>query len=469
MTHHRLAEQSRPEAGTVSSMVGSEVGGGVAFGRYRLLDRIATGDMAEVFRGVAVGAQGFERVVAIKRIRPEVAQAADVGKLFADEARLSAMLEHPNIVQVYDFGAVEETFYIAMEYMRGRNLEQTLGALRATRQRMPPAMAVLIAREVARGLGYAHAFRDERGNHLAIVHRDVHPSNIMLLDAGAVKLVDFGIARVTSELRLATTGARAGSLRGECPFLSPEQITGEPVDARSDLFALGTVLWEMLTGRRLFEGGSDFDIMSAVINGEIAPPSRMVPELPEALDRVVLTALDRDPQRRYQSGDQLAADLEQLMGLLPSRHTDLPALLGRLGRTDALPALDELGTPTPHLTVPRRRGGALALVTVTMLGLAALAAATLSPAPAALEITPPTMRLLPSTGPVVEPLPAENTAQRRANAQAFDDAQARPRREAPPTPRRAKRSTQRGRSSSRPSRELHVDPFARAPSRSGPG
>jgi serine/threonine protein kinase len=464
MTHHRVTEQSHPEALPVSSMVASDVGGGVPFGRYRLLDRIATGDMAEVFRGVAVGAQGFERVVAIKRIRPEVAQVADVGKLFADEARLSAMLEHPNIVQVYDFGAVDETFYIAMEYMRGRNLEQALAALRASRQRMAPAMAVLIAREVARGLGYAHAFRDQRGKHLAIVHRDVHPSNIMLLDAGAVKLVDFGIARVTSELRLATTGARAGSLRGECPFLSPEQITGEPVDARSDLFALGAVLWEMLTGRRLFEGASDFDIMSAVINGDIAPPSRLAPEIPEALDQVVLTALARDPQRRYHSGDQLAADLEQLMGPLPSRHTDLPALLGSLGRPDTLPPLDDLRTPIPQAVIPRR-GGALALAAVTVLGLAALLAATLTPPPSALEITPPPMRLRPSAGPVVEPLPVDTGPAPRA--QAWDDA--RPGRREPPSPaRRAKRSSTRTRSS-RPAGELHVDPFARAPSRSGPG
>jgi serine/threonine protein kinase len=329
-------------------------------------------------------------------------------------------------------------------------------------------MAVLIAREVARGLGYAHAFRDQQGQHLAIVHRDVHPSNIMLLDAGAVKLVDFGIARVTSELRLATTGARAGSLRGECPFLSPEQITGEPVDARSDLFALGAVLWEMLTGRRLFEGASDFDIMSAVINGAIAPPSQLAPEIPAALDRVVLTALERDPQRRYQSGDQLAADLEQLMGALPSRHTDLPALLGRLGRSDNVPPLDDLRTPPLQAMVAPRRGGALALVTVALLGVAALLAATLSPSPAALEITPPTMRLLPSTGPVVEPLPTESDSQQRANAQAFDDAPVRPARREPPPARRAKRSSTRGRSS-RPASELHVDPFARAASRSGPG
>jgi serine/threonine protein kinase len=311
---------------------------GFPFGRYRLLDKIGSGEMADIFRALALGAEGFERVVAIKRIREEVSQVADIGKLFADEARLSALLDHPNIVQVYDYGTVEDCHYIAMEHLRGKNLDQVLAALRRRDERLPAPLAVFIAREVARGLSYAHGLRDERGQRLEIVHRDVSPANIMLLHAGAVKLLDFGIARVSSRLRLATTGARAGSLRGQCPYLSPEQITGDPVDGRSDVFALGAVLWEMLTGRQLFDGSSEFAIMSAVIKEEIVAPSQLVPGLPEALDRVVLTALARDPDDRYPTAGMMAADLETVMRTLPCRHGDLPAFLTRIGDSRSAPA-----------------------------------------------------------------------------------------------------------------------------------
>src|SRR5256885_361891 len=153
----------------------------------------------------------------------------------------------------------------------------------------------------------------------------------MLLHAGAVKLLDFGIARVTSELRQAITRGRGGTLRGKSPYVSPEQISGEPVDGRSDIFALGSVLWEMLTGRRLFSGETDLDTMSAVMHGEVLPPSKVVPGLPAALDRVVMRALAREVDLRYPSAELMASDLEGLMRALPSRHGDLPALLGRLG------------------------------------------------------------------------------------------------------------------------------------------
>jgi serine/threonine protein kinase len=299
------------------------------FGRYRLLQRIGSGGMAEIFRAVAVGEQGFERTVAIKRIRQEVAELADIGKLFADEARVSALLDHPNIVQVYDFGAVEGTYYIAMEYLKGRNLEQVLSALRQRGERLAPSLAVLIARDVARGLGYAHNLADGRGRALRIVHRDVSPANIMLSQLGAVKLLDFGIARITSELRLAVTRGRA--LRGKCPYLAPEQITNEgEADARTDVFALGAVLWEMLTGRRLFMGTSDFEVLVNVLNREIPPPSALVPGLPAPIDEIVLTALSRDLSRRYQSAEELANALDEAIHLLPSRYGDLGTLVSGL-------------------------------------------------------------------------------------------------------------------------------------------
>ena len=302
---------------------------GEEFGRYRLLHRIGSGGMAEIFRGVAVGAQGFERAVAIKRIREEVVELADMSQLFADEARVSALLDHPNIVQVYDFGAVDGMYYIAMEYLKGRNLEQVLSTLRRRGERLAPSLAVLIAREVARGLAYAHGLADERGMPLAIVHRDVSPANIMLSQVGAVKLLDFGIARITSKLRLAVTRGRA--LRGKCPYLAPEQITSEgEVDGRADIFALGAILWEMLTGRRLFVGTSDFEVLASVLNREIPRPSTLVPGLPAQIDDIVLGALARDPAQRYRSADTMAIALDEVMQLLPSRYGDLSALLADL-------------------------------------------------------------------------------------------------------------------------------------------
>jgi hypothetical protein len=204
-----------------------------------------------------------------------------------------------------------------------------------------------------------------------------------------VKLLDFGIARVTSKLRMAVTAARAGSLRGKCQYLAPEQVNGDPVDARSDVFALGAVLWEMLTGRQLFTGANDFEVMTAVTRAEIRPPSCLVAGLPAALDRVVMTALARNPEQRYASADQMATDLESVMRALPSRHGDLGALLGRV---------EAAGPPPPPATpsgnafarisaelqapVPAPSGltsGFLAVMTAAAISLVLIA--TLAPAP----------------------------------------------------------------------------------------
>jgi serine/threonine protein kinase len=361
---------------------------GVPFGRYRLFDKIGSGETADIYRAVALGAQGFERIVAVKRIRPE-AEVADISKVFADKARLSALLEHRNIVQVYDFGAVDGNHFVAMEYLRGKNLDQVLRSLRASGQRLTPSLAVFIAREVALGLAHAHDYRDESGQRLGIVHRDVSPANIMLLQAGAVKLLDFGIARKPAP---AVAGARPGSVRGKCHYLAPEQIAGSPVDARSDVFALGVVLWEMLTGRQLFGGTSDFAVTSAVTSGPIQAPSAIVPELPEALDRVLLTALARKPHERYASADRMAADLESVMSTLPSsRHGDLSSLLERVEAAGTPSIANPSGNAFARIcgeveakaTPSSVAGGFLAVF--TSVAICVLLIATLSPAPEAAQ------------------------------------------------------------------------------------
>ena len=222
-----------------------------------------------------MGDQGFERTVAIKRIREEVAQVADIGKLFADEARLSALLDHPNIVQVYDFGAVDGDL-LHRHGVPARAATWTRCCWRCA----GPASTWPRRWRCSSPARWPGAWptptrcATPRGRPYHIVHRDVSPANIMLLQAGAVKLLDFGIARVTSELRLAVTQGRA--LRGKCPYLAPEQITGGTVDGRSDIFALGVVLWEMLTGQRLFGGESDLDTIANVLNRNIARPSALV-------------------------------------------------------------------------------------------------------------------------------------------------------------------------------------------------
>jgi serine/threonine protein kinase len=466
---------------------------GVPFGRYRLLDKIASGGMADIFRGVAVGAQGFERVVAIKRIREEAAQVADIGEMFADEARVSALLEHPNIVQVYDFGSVDGNYYIAMEYLRGRNLDEVLRALRAVGERLPPSLAVFIAGEVARGLAYAHAFRDKRGRRLDIIHRDISPANIMLLHAGAVKLLDFGIARVTSELRMAITRGRGGALKGKSPYVSPEQIVGDDVDARSDIFALGAVLWETLTGQRLFLGDSDLDTMDAVMHGEIRRPSELVPGLPSALDHIVLTALARDVRHRYDTAEQMAADLEAVMRSLPSRHGDLPALLHRFwGSPPSQPQARPVSIPVPDPFDPRegntrplrpdespalppRRPSAFALLDEERpapamnqrwllggLGTALLALAFGAWCLAPSHRAPPPAAAVAAMGPVVTPMPAPVVVEPvvgPAVARAVAGAPKRARRLALANPVRGRKNVAHTRAA-RPATDLHVDPFS---------
>jgi serine/threonine protein kinase len=363
---------------------------GVPFGRYRLFDKIDSGETADIYRAVALGAQGFERIVAIKRIRPE-AEVADISRVFADKARLSALLEHRNIVQVYDFGAVDGNHYIAMEYLRGKNLEQVLGSLRSSGERLSPALAVFVAREVALGLAHAHDYSDERGQRLGIVHRDVSPANIMLLQAGAVKLLDFGIARAINPTTI--TPARANFVRGKCHYLSPEQISGDPVNARSDIFALGVVLWEMLTGRQLFGGGSTFAVTSAVTSGRIPAPSTIVPALSADLDRVVLTALARQPSERYASADRMAADLEMVMRALPSRHGDLSSLLERVEMARPLSLAAPSGNAFARICGEMQPGPAQSsvaggfLAVLSSVAICVLLIATLSPAPEAAQVT----------------------------------------------------------------------------------
>ena len=277
-----------------------------AFGRYQLLERIAVGGMAEVFLARSFGVEGFEKRLVIKRILPELAQNPRFVSMFVHEAKLSVCLSHPNVVQVFELGKVGEDHYIAMEHIHGRDLTYILRTLRRTGERVPPALAAGIAAKVARGLGYAHARTAPDGRALQIVHRDVSPHNIVVSFEGDVKLVDFGIARLVGDTD-AGPSARPGG--GKFAYMSPEQAAGRALDARSDIFSLGSVLFEMLTGRRLFAESDPELKLRAVIACEVPDVRSVNPDVPDGLAHILDRVLRADPADRYDSATLMEEDL----------------------------------------------------------------------------------------------------------------------------------------------------------------
>src|SRR5262245_11827249 len=227
----------------------SPLPGAKPFGQYYLLDRIGAGVMAEVFLAIALGPEGFQRTLVIKRMLPHLSQDRAFVRMFVDEAKLCGLLSHPNLVQIFEFGSIEESFFIAMEHVQGETLSAVRAKLAEAGRIAPVAASLEIARQVCLGLHYAHSVKSATGQPLGIIHRDISPSNLMLTYHGGVKILDFGIARVAEELR--ETHTQAGTMKGKVAYMSPEQIRMEPVDSRVDVFAIGVVLHEMLTARRL--------------------------------------------------------------------------------------------------------------------------------------------------------------------------------------------------------------------------
>jgi eukaryotic-like serine/threonine-protein kinase len=298
------------------------------FGRYILLDRIGVGGMAEVFQAVMPGVEGFQRTFVVKRILAERAQSPYFVDMFVQEARINAVLHHPNIVQVFDFGQVGSTYFLAMEYVRGRDVSEILRRLRRHQRLCPVGVAAYIAREVAVALAYAHALAGADGQPLHIVHRDVSPSNIMCPRTGGVKLLDFGIAKTVGESEVEKTGV--GLFKGKISYIAPERIKDLPVDARSDLFSLGIVLWELLVGQKLFRGKTEFDTLKNVSEMAVPPPSALRPEVPPELDRIIARALARDPAERFATGQEMAEALDGVLEALRHQARALPDLLHEL-------------------------------------------------------------------------------------------------------------------------------------------
>jgi len=283
------------------------------YGPYRLLDRVAVGGMAEVFKAKRGGVEGFEKIVAVKRILPHLSENKEFVDMFVNEAKMVAGLTHPNIVQIHELGKIAKSYYIAMEYVQGRDLRTILRRARERGPRMPLDLSLRIVNQVCSALDYAHRKKDDRGRRLEIVHRDVSPQNILISFDGNVKLADFGIAKAATKAQTTDRGA----LRGKLMYMSPEQAWGRPIDRRSDIFSLGLVLYEMITDTRPFMSapgsGSEMGLLETVRRCQIAPPRSLNPRIPESLERIVMKALEPDPDQRYQDAGEWGRALERFL------------------------------------------------------------------------------------------------------------------------------------------------------------
>jgi hypothetical protein len=275
------------------------------FGRYTLLDRLAIGGMAEVFRAKIVASHGFEKILVIKRILPHLAADRTFVSMFIDEAKLTAQLTHPKIVQILDFGEVGGQYFIALEFIDGFDALVLLRTCAQRRVRMPLHLAVFSIIEVLEALDYAHNAKNMEGESMQLVHRDISPSNIFISRRGDVKLGDFGIAHAQER----ESKTQAGTLKGKYGYMSPEQVIGGTLDGRSDLFAMGIVLAEMFMGRRLFTAPNDLDVLLMVRDGRTERLDKYCRDLPPALDRIIRKALKKDPGERYQTAAEFRDDL----------------------------------------------------------------------------------------------------------------------------------------------------------------
>jgi serine/threonine protein kinase len=314
----------------------------IQFGKYSLFELIGRGGMAEVYKGRIQGPAGFERTFVVKRILPHLSDDPSFIKMFVEEAKLSARLAHPNIVHIFELGAVDGEYFISMEYIRGHDLSETMRAIWKTLGPPRPELVAYIGREACRGLSYAHGLTDEHGRLLGMIHRDVSPSNVMLSYEGAVKLLDFGIAKALGDGPETT---KSGTMKGKYAYMAPEQTEGDNIDNRSDIFACGIVLHEVLTGRRLFKGNNDVQTIERVRRCEVPPPSLQNPAVPPALDDIILKALARNPDDRWADAADMASALDDVVHEARFQPANLAQLL-----YDLFPP--EGGGSAPRATMP---------------------------------------------------------------------------------------------------------------------
>ncbi len=295
---------------------------------YRVTERLESGGMAEVFRGEAVSVAGFKKQVAIKRVLPHLASNEKFIRMFLDEARLSARLSHANIVQVFDIGRVENTYFIVMEFIDGVNLKHLIENIRHKKQPFPMALACHIAIKVCEGLQYAHNLHDSDGQHLHVVHRDISPPNVLISRQGEVKIVDFGLAKAAHSVEKTEPGV----VKGKFSYLAPETAMGQEADPQADIFAVGIMLWEMLAGRKLFQGETDFQTVKLVQQAAIPSLRSLNPAVPQELEDLIGVALAKDKKARFADG---AAFSEALLDFIFSNKM-------RVGAGDLAKAVGEV-------------------------------------------------------------------------------------------------------------------------------
>jgi serine/threonine protein kinase len=278
-----------------------------SFGEYWLLERLAVGGMAEIFKAKQTGARGFEKIIVIKKILQHLSEDPEFVEMFEDEAKIAARLTQQNIVQIYELGEVNSQLYIAMEYVDGKNLRDLTRAINGKSLHLSIEQCVFLISEILKGLDYAHRKTDPLGIPLDIVHRDMSPQNIIISYEGEVKILDFGIAKAASKI----SKTEAGVLKGKFSYMSPEQASGRPISQTSDIYACGVILHELLTSDRLFRSKTDMETLERVKEGSVAPPSEKNDLIPAELDRIALKALAKDQERRYKTASEMLLDLNR--------------------------------------------------------------------------------------------------------------------------------------------------------------
>ncbi|QRO00788.1 serine/threonine protein kinase [Archangium violaceum] len=277
------------------------------FGKYRIIQQLASGGMAHIFLASIDGPDGFSKSCVIKRILPEYASLEAFSRMFADEAKVAALLTHPNIVQIFDFGKIDGQYYLAMEWIQGASLDRVLRHAWNASFTLGVRVAVDVGIAISSALAYAHSKTLPDGTPLRLVHRDITPGNVLVSRDGIIKLADFGIVKSTVNLERTV----AGVVKGKYAYMSPEQISNRELDHRSDLFSLGIVLYEAATGSRLFKRDTIEATILATSHAEVPPPSQVTPGFPPALERILLRLLAKEPQARYQSAHEVHEDLEK--------------------------------------------------------------------------------------------------------------------------------------------------------------
>jgi serine/threonine-protein kinase len=342
----------------------------VTVGRYALRHEIASGGMAVVHLGRLMGPAGFSRTVAIKRLHPHLARNPEFVAMFLDEARLAARIRHPNVVSTLDVVATEGELFVVMDYVAGDSLARLLRTASDRHERAPLPVAASIMVNVLHGLHAAHEACDEQGNHLSLVHRDVSPHNVLVGTDGQAHLIDFGVAKATGRAQV----TREGQLKGKLAYMAPEQLKGNKVDRRADVFGAGVVFWEMLTGERLFDGADEGEIYGKVLRGDVPRPSKVVSDLDRRTDAIALKGLARNPAKRYESARVMALAIEESMPLatpsqvgqwverlmadvLAERRQQIAEIEREVEGADGGTAIRMSRPPDPAVNIPTSPGG----------------------------------------------------------------------------------------------------------------